>query len=82
MKFGQILVYLITNISNMFLAQSGDWTLVPDPFIILMKWQYNKICQFLVVDIYHFWLSVIHSFKNIKHWKLDIIGYWVIRAGC
>ena len=39
MKFGQILVYLIINISNMFLAQSGDWKLVPGPsnFMILME---------------------------------------------
>ena len=37
MKFGRILVYLTINISNLFLAQSGDWKLVPDPFMILMK---------------------------------------------
>ena len=30
------------------------WKLLPGPFMILMKLQYNKICQFLVVDIYHF----------------------------
>ena len=54
MKFGQILMYLKTNISNMFLAQSGDWKLIPGLFMILMKLQYNKVCQFLVADIYHF----------------------------
>ena len=53
MKFGRILVYHITNVSNMFLAQSGDWKLVPGLFMILMKWQYNEICQSSVVDIYH-----------------------------
>ena len=37
----------------MFLAQSGDWKLVPGLFMILMKWQYNEICQSSVVDIYH-----------------------------
>ena len=51
MKFGQILVCLIINISNMYWLNAGDWKLVPGPFIILMKEQYNEICQILVVDI-------------------------------
>ena len=33
------------------------WELVPSPFIILKRWQYNVICQFLIVDVYCFWLS-------------------------
>ena len=37
MKFGQILVYLKTNISNVFWLNAGDWKLLPDPFLILMK---------------------------------------------
>ena len=47
-----------------------------------MKWQYNEICQFLVVDIYHFQFSLIHPFKKMKHWKLDIIGSSVIGPEC
>ena len=47
MKIGQILMHLTTNIY-------GDWKLVAGPCMILMKWQYNEICQFLVADIYHF----------------------------
>ena len=43
--------------------------------MILMEWQYNKICQFLAADIYPFQ-------KKMKHWKLDKIGYWEIGAGC
>ena len=39
----------------------------------------KKICQFLVVDIYHFYFSL---FQKMKHWKLYIISYWVIGAGC
>ena len=35
MKFGQILVCCMTNISNMFLTESGDWKLVPGSFMIL-----------------------------------------------
>ena len=50
--------------------------------MILMKFQYNEICQFLVVDIYNFSFSLIHPFKKMKHWKLDIIDYLVIGAGC
>ena len=34
MKFGQILVWSMTNISNMFLAQ---WKLIPGSFMILLK---------------------------------------------
>ena len=49
--------------------------------MILMKWQYNETCHFLGVDIYHFQLSLINPFKK-WHWKLDIIGSWVIGAGC
>ena len=27
-------------------------------------------------------MSLIYLFKKIKHWNLEIIGYWLIRAGC
>ena len=30
-------MYLIKHISNMFLAQYGDWKLVTGPFMVLMK---------------------------------------------
>ena len=60
----------------MFLCNAGDWKLDAGPFMIVITWQYNKICQFLVVDMYHLF---IHTFKKNKHWKLDIIGYWVSR---
>ena len=52
-----------------------DWKLVPGPFMILLKWQYSEIWPFVIVDIYHFQLSLIHLFKKMKHWNLDIIGY-------
>ena len=47
-----MLVYILTNISNMSPAflNVGDWKLVPGPFMILIK-LHNEICQFLVVDI-------------------------------
>ena len=59
-----------------------DWKLVPGSFKILLKWQYSKIGPFLMVDIYQFYLSFIHLFKKLKHWNLDLFGYWVIGAGC
>ena len=44
MKFGQILECCMKNISNIFLAlNSGDWKLLPGPFIIFLKWQYREI---------------------------------------
>ena len=47
-----------------------------------MKLQYNKVCKFLIIGNYHFLLSLIHPFKKMKRWKLDVIVYWVIGAGC
>ena len=35
MKFGQVLVRCMANISSMFWLNAVDWKLVPDPFIIL-----------------------------------------------
>ena len=29
-----------------------------------------------------FWNIFIHLFKWMKHWNIDIIGYWVNGAGC
>ena len=43
--------------------------------MILMKWQYNEICQFLVADIYHIYFSLIHPFKKMEDWKLELKGY-------
>ena len=37
MQFGQILVCCMTNISNMFLENAGDWKLVAGTFMILLK---------------------------------------------
>ena len=46
--------------------KAGDWKVVPGPFKILMKWQNNKICQFLVVDIYDFLFFLTYPFKKMK----------------
>ena len=52
-KFYQILVYCMKNISNMFWLNPGDWKLVPDPFMILLKQKCSKIWAFLIVEIHH-----------------------------
>ena len=36
----------------------------------------------LIVDIYHFLIVPYSPFQKMKHWNLDIIGYWAIGAGC
>ena len=54
MKFGQILVCCMANISDIFLAQCWRLETSSRPFIALLKWQYNKIWSFLIVDVYLF----------------------------
>ena len=49
--------------------------------MVFLKWQDSKIWPFLMVDMYHFPLPLIHLFKKKKRRNLDIIGCWVIRAG-
>ena len=44
----------MTNISNMFWLNAGDWKLPPGFFMVLLKGQYSEISPFLVADIYHF----------------------------
>ena len=64
-----------------FWLNAGGWKLVPGSFTILLKW-HSEIGPFSIADIYHFYMSLIHLFKKIKHWYLNIIGYGVIGAGC
>ena len=47
-------MHIMRNISNKFWVNSEGWKLVQGPFIILLKWQYNKIRQVLVADLFHF----------------------------
>ena len=81
MKFGQIQECCITNFSNMFLVQCWGLEGSSNPFYDFIKitiWQDLAIFN----NIYHFDISLIHLFKKMKHWNLDISGYWVIGAGC
>ena len=79
-KFGQILVCCMINISNMFLAKCWSWKLVPGSFMILLKWQYSKIWPFLMVDIYHF-LIVLYSIpfqknETLESWHICLSSNW------
>ena len=77
MKFGQILMCCMINISNMFLVQCWRLETSPRPFHNLLKWQNSEIWPFLIVEVYHFWLSLVHLFKNMKHWTRD--RFWLLR---
>ena len=90
MKCGQILVYLMANLSIMFLVQCWRLETSSRPF-----YDFNEmaiICQFLVVDIDIILLFTIVNLPFLllsyllfqkkkkkkerkKHWKFDIIGY-------
>ena len=53
MKFGQILVQCLTNISNMFLIQSWRLEVSSRPFQDLIKMTMSQDIAILIVDIYH-----------------------------
>ena len=67
MKFGQIQSILKQIFVRCSWLNASKGKLVPSPFMILMKRQYNKIYPFLVVHIYHIGFSLIHPFKIMKH---------------
>ena len=80
MKFGQMLLCCMINISKMFLAECWDWELVPGYDFIKMAIQQD-------LPFFNGWhvlfLIVLYSsFQKMKHWNLDIFGYRVIGAGC
>ena len=51
-----------------FWLNAGDWKLVPGPFVILLKWQFNSGHLYFLVDPYS-------PFQNMKHWNFEITGY-------
>ena len=82
MKYRQILVCCIANISNMFLVEC--WRLETSSRVIydFIKMTIQQDLAILMVDIFHFQLYFIHLFKKIKHRNLDMFGYSVIGSGC
>ena len=75
MKFGQILVCCMTNISNMLWLNPGDWKLVPGLFMILLKWQYSKICPFLIVDVFVPY-SLFQKNEALESWHDWLLSNW------
>ena len=70
MKLSQILVYLMTNISNMFFVKCSRRETSSRCFSDFNEMTISQ--DLSVVDICHFQFSLIHPFKKMKHWKLDI----------
>ena len=65
----------MTNISNMFLANAGDWKLVPGSFMFLLKERYSEIRP--LFNSWHLpFLNVPDSpCQKMKHLNLVIIPY-------
>ena len=83
MKFGQILVCCMTNIPNMILAECRRLETSSKLF-----YDFNKMTIERDLDVFNgshlpFLIVPYSPFqKKMKQWNLDIIGYWVIGAGC
>ena len=82
MKFGQILVCWMTNISNMFLAECWRLGTSTKLFYDFIKMKIQQ--DMAIFNGWHIpFLIVLYSpFKKMKHWNLDIFGCWVIGGGC
>ena len=86
-EFGQILVYLTANVSNMFLAQCWRLEISSRPF-----YDFNEMTVQRDLSIFSNWYSPFlilpySPFKKKKkerkkYWKVNVISYWVIEAGC
>ena len=81
-KFGQILVCCMTNISNMFLAECWRLETSSRLFYDFIKMSIQQ--DLAIFNGWHipFLIVLYSSFQKMKHWNLGIFGDWVIRAGC
>ena len=82
MEFGQILVRLMNNITNLFVALLQNWKLVTGTFMILTKSHYNAIWYLLVDDFTIFDLPSAHLQNSKKpqgtvNWFLISCGWLV-----
>ena len=67
----------------LFWLNAGDWKLVTGPFLILMKWEYNEICQLTVCSCHVTYAfqseSTLYSCLNVKEllaWSRRKIWRW------
>ena len=89
MKFGQILVCCMTNISNMFLAQNWRLKTSSSHFHDFIKLTIKRDLtilnsghvQILIVS-YSPLFQIKKKQKKKKHWNVNTTGYWLIEAGC
>ena len=75
MKFGQILVCCMTNISNMLLAECWRLETSSRLFYDFIKMTIQQDLAILMVDIYHFNCPL---FTFSKKWNTGILAYLVI----
>ena len=71
LKLGHILVPSMTNISNMSLAQCWTQKTSSGPIYDSIEITSSKIWPFLIVDIYYFYVSLIHLLQ-----KNEILESW------
>ena len=75
MKYGQILVCFMANISNMILAQYWRLKTSSRFFYDFTKMTTQRDPAIFNSRCLPFLTSLIHLFKNMKHRNLEITGY-------
>ena len=70
-------MFCMTDISNIYLAQCWKLKTSSRPKISLKR-QYNVIWPFLIIDIYHFLMSLSHLFKKKKNETLECWHNWLV----
>ena len=78
MKFGQILVCCMINISNMLLTEHWRLETKSRPFYGFIKMTIER--DLAIFDSWQlpFLIAPYPSFQNMKHWNLDILAHWII----
>ena len=82
MKFGQILVCCVTNISNMFLTECWRLETSSRLFYDFIKMTIQQDLAIFNGRHIPFLIVLYPPFQKMKHWNIDIFGYWLIGAGC
>ena len=88
MKFGRKLVYLMANAFHMFLAQCWRLETSSRPIYdfneMTIKQDFSVFSSWCL-PFFHLFLHIFppySPFQKMKYWRLEIIRYWVIGAGC
>ena len=81
-KFGQILVCLMANISNMFLGQCYGLETSSRPFYDFIKLTIYQDPAMFNSEHLPFLIAPYSPFQKMECWNLNLIHYWVIGADC